>query len=91
VDVACNDWAFPRAQFHDALRRMIDAGFGKRILFGSDGMYWPGAIGEAIRAIEEAPFLDEVQKRDILYHNAARFLRLGEADIAADHRPMPSD
>ncbi|UWX03782.1 amidohydrolase family protein [Pseudoxanthomonas sp. NC8] len=91
VDVANNDWAFPRAQFHDALRRMIDAGFGKRILFGSDGMYWPGAIGEAIRAIEEAPFLDEAQKRDILYHNAARFLRLNEAEIAADHRPPSAD
>ncbi|GAB3515291.1 amidohydrolase family protein [Pseudoxanthomonas daejeonensis] len=88
VDVGCNDWQFPRAQFHDALRRMVEAGFGKRILFGSDQMYWPGAIGEAIAAIEDAPFLDAAQKRDILYHNAARFLRLGEAEIAADHRRL---
>lgn len=87
VDVACNDWAFPRAQFHDALKRMVDAGFGKRIMFGSDQMYWPGAIGEAIKAIEEAPFLDAAQKRDILYDNAARFLRLDEAQIKADHAP----
>ncbi|MGI8561032.1 MAG: amidohydrolase family protein [Luteimonas sp.] len=87
VDVSCNDWSFPRAQFHDALKRMVDAGFEKRILFGSDQMYWPGAIGEAIKAIETAPFLDDGQKRDILYHNAARFLRLSEAQIAADHRP----
>lgn len=86
VDVACNDWAFPRAQFHDALRRMVDAGFGKRIMFGSDQMYWPDAIGEAIKAIETAPFLDESQKRDILYHNAARFLRLTPEQVAADHR-----
>lgn len=89
VDVACNDWAFPRAQFHDALRRMVDAGFGKRILFGSDQMYWPDAIGEAIRAIEEAPFLDAAQKRDILYGNAARFLRLDAATIRADHAAVP--
>jgi len=88
VDVGCNDWLFPRAQFHDALRRMVEAGFGKRILFGSDQMYWPGAIGEAIAAIEDAPFLDARQKRDILYHNAARFLRLGETEIATDHRPL---
>ena len=86
VDIACNDWAFPRAQFHDALQRMVDAGFGKRILFGSDQMYWPDAIGEAIRAVEEAPFLDAAQKRDILYHNAARFLRLTPEQIADDHR-----
>lgn len=85
VDVSCNDWAFPRAQFHDALKRMVDAGFGKRILFGSDQMYWPDAIGEAIKSIETAPFLSEGQKRDILYNNAARFLRLSEAQIAADH------
>lgn len=87
VDVACNNWAFPRAQFHDALRRLVDAGFGKRIMFGSDQMYWPDAIGEGIKAIETAPFLDAAQKRDILYGNAARFLRLTPAQIAADHAP----
>ncbi|MCJ0826562.1 amidohydrolase family protein [Luteimonas sp. 50] len=87
VDVACNDWAMPRAQFHDALRRMVDAGFAKRILFGTDQMYWPDAVGEAIESIEAAPFLDAGQKRDILYGNAARFLRLSEAEIAADHAP----
>lgn len=85
VDVACNNWAFPRAQFHDALKRMVDAGFGKRIMWGSDQMYWPQAIGESIRAIEDAAFLGEEQKRDILYNNAARFLRLAPEDIAADH------
>ena len=88
VDVACNNWAMPRAQFHGALERMVDAGFGERILFGTDQMYWPGAVGEAIEAIETAPFLDAKQKRDILYNNAARFLRLSEAEIAADHQPL---
>ena len=87
VDVSCNNWGFPRAQFHDALKRMVDAGFGKRIMFGSDQMYWPDAIGEAIRSIDEAPFLSEEQKRDIFYGNAARFLRLSEEEIAADHAP----
>ena len=91
VDIACNDWAFPRAQFHDALKRMTDAGMGKRILFGSDQMYWPDAVGEAIKAVETAPFLDDGQKRDILYNNAARFLRLSEAEQAAHHRPLPAD
>jgi hypothetical protein len=32
----------------------------------------------AADAIEQAPFLTEDQKRDILYHNAVRFLRLEE-------------
>ena len=88
VDVALNNWGFPRAQFHDALKRMVDAGFIKRIMFGSDQMYWPDAIGEAIKSIETAPFLDADQKRDILYNNAARFLRLTPAQVAADHAPM---
>lgn len=89
VDVACNNWAFPRAQFHDALKRMVDAGFEQRILFGSDQMYWPDAIGEAIKAIEEAPFLNAMQKRAILYDNAARFLRLSPEQVAADHAALP--
>ena len=86
VDVAGNNWSLPRAQFHDALKRMIDAGFVKRILFGSDSMYWPGTIGEAVEAIDEAPFLDEAQKRDIFYDNAARFLRLTPEQMAEDRR-----
>ncbi|MBF6023440.1 amidohydrolase family protein [Lysobacter niastensis] len=86
VDVSCNVFAFPRAQFYDALKRMVDAGFEKRILFGSDQMYWPDAIGEAIKSIEAAPFLSAEQKRDIFYNNAARFLRLSEAQVAKDHQ-----
>jgi predicted TIM-barrel fold metal-dependent hydrolase len=30
--------------------------------------------------------LTEEQKRDIFYNNAARFLRLSDADIAKHHR-----
>jgi hypothetical protein len=39
-------------------------------------MNWPGAIERGLSAIQEAPFLSEAQKRDILYNNAVRFLRL---------------
>jgi uncharacterized protein len=76
VDVAQNNWGFPRAHFHSQLRRLVEAGFGKRILFGSDQMVWPQTIGLAIETIKSAPFLSEAQKRDILHDNAARFLRL---------------
>ncbi|MEO7563641.1 MAG: amidohydrolase family protein [Sphingomicrobium sp.] len=88
VDVAANDWNVPRAQFYDQLKRMIDAGFSRRILFGSDQTLWPQAIGLAIETIEQAPFLSAAQKRDILYNNAARFLRLTDAEIASDHAPL---
>jgi hypothetical protein len=54
-------------------------------MFGSDQMIWPEAIERAIQSIEDAPFLTEQQKRDILYNNAARFFRLSEEDIARHH------
>ena len=85
VDVAQNDWGTPRAHFYAQLRKLVDAGFAKRILWGSDQMIWPRTIGVAIETIERAPFLTAAQKRDILYNNAARFLRLTPEEIARDH------
>lgn len=76
VDVAGNNWTLPRKEFHSHLRRLVEGGFGKRILFGSDAMIWPGTIEVAIQSIESADFLTVAQKRDIFYNNAARFLRL---------------
>ena len=77
VDLGGNNWLLPRRQFHDHLRRLVEAGYGKRILFASDAMVWPGTIAVAIASIEEADFLSADEKRDILYNNAARFLRIG--------------
>jgi len=88
VDVAANDWNMPRAQFYDQLKRLVDAGFSQRIMFGSDQTIFPQAIGLAIETIDEAPFLTAAQKRDILYNNAARFLRLTKEQIAEDHAPV---
>lgn len=85
VDVGVIDYAFPRAEFHAYLKRLVDAGFGKRIMFGSDQMIWPDAIEKAIANIESAPLTAE-EKRDILYNNAARFLRLSETEKAAHRR-----
>jgi uncharacterized protein len=76
VDVGVIDWALPRAEFHAYLRRLVEAGFGQRIMFGSDQMVWTDAIGKAVEGIESATFLNEQQKRDIFYNNAVRFLRL---------------
>ncbi|TVQ34815.1 MAG: amidohydrolase [Wenzhouxiangella sp.] len=85
VDVGAIAFGVPRAHFYRYLETMVEAGLGERVMFGSDQMYWPGLIEIALRAIEDAPFLSEDQKRDILYHNAARFLRLDEAEIARHH------
>jgi predicted TIM-barrel fold metal-dependent hydrolase len=86
VDIAGNDWQFPRAHFYGQLKKLMDAGLGKRIMWGSDQMVWPRTIEIAIATIENAPFLSTEQKRDVFYNNAARFLRLTEEEIARHHR-----
>jgi predicted TIM-barrel fold metal-dependent hydrolase len=76
VDVAVINWAIPRPEFHEYLRALIRAGFEQRIMFGSDQMFWPEAIGMAVEGVDSASFLTRSQKRDIFYNNAARFFRL---------------
>jgi hypothetical protein len=80
VDLGVIDWTQPRKEFHAYLRRLVEAGYGQRIMFGSDQMVWPEAIGMAVDAIEAADFLTKEQKADIFYNNAARFLRLPGAE-----------
>lgn len=76
ADVSTITWVVPRTAFYDYLEAFVRAGLGKRLMFGSDQMRWPQKIVEGIDAIEGAPFLTADQKRDILYRNARRFLRL---------------
>lgn len=73
----------PRPAFYRYLQALVDGGFGNRIMFGSDQMVWPGAIERSVNVINEAPFLSAGQKRDILFNNAARFLRLTPAQVEA--------
>ena len=81
VDLGAICFMIPKKEFYSYLERLVDAGFGKRIMFGSDNMVWPEAIELGIDAIYKAHFLSMSQKRDILFNNAARFLRLTEKEI----------
>jgi predicted TIM-barrel fold metal-dependent hydrolase len=85
VDVGVIVFTQPRAVFYRYLEGIVQAGFGNRVMFGSDQMVWPGVIERSIAVIEEAPFLSAERRRDILYNNAARFLRLSAQDIARHH------
>ena len=76
ADLGVLDWSRPREEFHEYLRALIRSGFGKRLMFGSDQMAWPEAVGLAVEGVESASFLTAEQKRDIFYHNAVRFFRL---------------
>ena len=81
VDVSAISWALPRKEFHKFIEGLVDVGFGKRIMFGSDQMQWVDTIDEAIEAVNSADFLTLKQKEDIFYNNAARFLKLNKEEI----------
>lgn len=78
VDTSWISYVLPRTEFRRYLRRLVEAGFTRRIMFGSDQMVWPDTIAVAVEHVESADFLTPQQKRDILYNNAAQFLRLSE-------------
>ena len=80
ADLSTITWIIPRAEFYRYLQALVNAGLGNRLMWGSDQMNWPETIEYGLAAIREAPFLSEQQKRDILYDNAARFLRLPDSN-----------
>lgn len=84
ADVSTITWVIPRSAFYRYLEALVRAGLGKRLMYGSDQMRWPEMIAVGIEAIEEADFLSRGQKRDILYNNAVRFLRLDAAAFSRD-------
>lgn len=85
VDISTILHLTPKEVAYNYLKGLVENGLGKRIMYGSDQMIWPEVIGENIEAIEAAEFLSDEQKRDILYNNAARFLRLTDEQISAHH------
>jgi hypothetical protein len=60
---------------------LVQAQEGKfldRVMFGSDSVKYAHGIGMSIEYLNSLEFLSEKEKRDILYNNAVRFLRLEE-------------
>jgi uncharacterized protein len=76
VDVAGLIWSYPIKEVNRYIQRLVDAGFEDRVLFGTDQMIWPKLMAYSISIIQNADYLTPQQKRDILYNNGARFLRL---------------
>ena len=64
------------------LKQLYARGLGDRLMFGSD---FEGTIEENLRVIYNIGWLNEAQKRDILYFNAARFLGLSEEEKHRHH------
>jgi uncharacterized protein len=81
LDISGFIWSYPQEEIHMVIKRLIQAGFGKRIMYGTDFMGYPKMIEASIGLIQNASYLTEEQKRDILYNNAARFLRLDQGKM----------
>jgi len=76
VDIAGLVWSYPIEEVNRYIERLVDAGFQDRVMFGTDQLIWPGLMAYSIGIIQNADYLSGAQKRDILYNNAVRFLRL---------------
>jgi len=76
VDVAGLIWSYPLKEVHSYIQRIVEAGFEDRVMFGTDELIWPKLMEASINVIQTATYLSPQQKRDILYNNATRFLRL---------------
>jgi predicted TIM-barrel fold metal-dependent hydrolase len=76
VDLAGLIWSYPLKEVNRYIERIVDGGFGDRVMFGTDQLVWPKLMAYSISIIQNADYLTPEQKRDIFYNNAARFLRL---------------
>jgi predicted TIM-barrel fold metal-dependent hydrolase len=83
VDVAGLIWSYPKKEVDNYIQRIVEAGFEDRVMFGTDQMIWPKLMETSIGVIDRANYLTPEQKRDILYNNAARFLRLKTDGVQA--------
>jgi len=81
VDISGMIWSYPLDDVHYYIKRLVQAGFGKRIMYGTDFMTWPRMIETSMGVIEHAQYLSEDQKRDILFNNAARFFRMDKSQF----------
>jgi len=76
VDISGMIFSYPLDDVHYYIKRLVQAGFGKRIMYGTDFFSFPRMMEGSMSVIVNAQYLGESQKRDILFNNAARFFRM---------------
>ena len=84
VDLSILNSAASPAQHERELKRLIRAGFERRIMFGSDNR----PVAPIIKRMNAIGWLTARQRRAIFYGNAARFLRLDRGTIALHRRQV---
>jgi predicted TIM-barrel fold metal-dependent hydrolase len=78
ADLGRLNWTSPRDVFHGRLRALMQAGLGRRLMFGSDVNLALDGVRLAIQGIQSATFLSASEKRDIFFCNAVRFFKFSE-------------
>ena len=54
LDLSGFIWSYPLEEIHATIRRLVQAGFGKRIMYGTDYIFWPRMIEASIGVIQNA-------------------------------------
>ena len=72
LDLSITNGAMPAGQYEAALRRLIEAGFGDRIMFGSDNL----PVAPIVAKLRGFTWLTDEQRSAVLHGNAERFFRL---------------
>lgn len=80
TDIAVMLWAEPNSPrtVTQLLKNAKHAGYLNRVMFGSGQIVWPYAIENSIGFLNVVTCLIQKDKADILYSNAAKFLKLKE-------------
>lgn len=81
LDMSITNSLLPLQAYESGLARLIDAGFGDRIMLGSDNV----PLNLILERLDKLESLDETQRSAILYDNAARFLDL-DLETRREHR-----
>lgn len=81
AEMSITNSIFDEEMHSAALKRIVEAGLLQRVMFATDNM----PVEPILARLERFDFLSGAQRRDILYNNAARFLRLDEGTIARHH------
>lgn len=69
ISAISNPDIFPPMQFYSIMKRLVDAGFENRLMFGSDN----GDIEKVVENVNSLDFLSQQQKDKIFHLNAEKF------------------
>ena len=75
LDLSITNGAMPVGQYERTLKTLIEAGFGDRVMFGSDNL----PIQPILDRLDSFDWLEDAQKRAILHDNAARFFKVSKS------------